>query len=81
MSQQTSSTTSKWYHRPLVLLIAILAAGPFALPLVWTAPYLKRWHKAVVTLLLLALTVWLVKSGVELYWILLKELKSLSEIK
>jgi len=78
MSRDTAGT--KWYHKPVIILVAILAAGPFALPLVWTSPSLKLWHKLAVTLALLALTIWLVKSGVELYGILLKELKSLSEI-
>ncbi len=71
----------KWYHRPLVIFIIILVAGPFALPLVWMSPSFKPWHKAAITLLLLALTVWLIKSGVELYAILLKELKTLSELQ
>ena len=81
MNSDTGTTPARWYYKPLVIFMAVLAAGPFALPLVWTAPSLKLWHKVTVTLLLLALTIWLVKSGVELYGILLKELRSLSEIK
>lgn len=80
MIEGASSVKIKWYHRPVIVLIAILALGPFALPLVWMTPSLKPWHKIVLTLILLVLTVWLVKSGAELYGILLKELKSLSEI-
>lgn len=81
MNNGPGSTIVKWYHRPLVIFIAILAVGPFALPLVWMSPSLKTWHKTAITLLLLALTVWLLKSGIELYGILLKELKTLSELQ
>ena len=28
----------KWHLRPSVVIIALLAAGPFALPLVWMSP-------------------------------------------
>ena len=70
----------KWYLKPLAVFIAILAAGPFALPLVWMSPSFKRWHKIVITAALVVLTVWLIKSSVELFRILLKELKSLSDM-
>lgn len=81
MTEKTDTGRVKWYLKPLVVFILILAAGPFALPLVWMSPSFKRWHKAVITVLVLALTVWLIKSSVELFQILLKELKSLSEIR
>jgi len=72
---------AKWYFRPPVVFIMILAAGPFALPLVWKSPSFRRWHKTVITILVLVITVWLVKGALELYQILLKELKTLSEIR
>ncbi len=80
MTVQSDGNRVRWYLRPLVIFVLILAAGPFALPLVWKSPSFKRWHKIVITVLLLVLTVWLIKSSVELYQILLKELKSLSEV-
>jgi len=81
MTKKTDGGQVKWYLKPLVVFVFILMAGPFALGLVWMSPAFKRWHKAAITLLVLAITIWLVKSGVELYGILLKELKSLSEIR
>lgn len=80
MTERAGIGPVKWYFRPAVIFVMILVAGPFALPLVWKSPALKRWHKAAVTLVVLMLTVWLIKSSVDLYSILHKELKSLSEI-
>lgn len=81
MTEQQQKRQIRWYHRPLVIFLAVLAAGPLALPLVWTTPVLKKMHKIVVTVVLAALTIWLIRSSLELYRILLEELKSLSEIR
>ncbi|MCX5679861.1 MAG: hypothetical protein NTZ95_04310 [Candidatus Omnitrophica bacterium] len=81
MTEKTNEGRVKWYLRPLGIFMIILMAGPFALPLVWKSPSFKRWHKVAITLLLFVLTIWLVNSSLELYRILLKELKSISEIR
>ncbi len=80
MIEETGEARVKWYLRPLVVFIIILAVGPFALPLVWKSPSFKRWNKIVITIVVFILTVWLIKSSVDLFQLLLKELKSLSEI-
>ena len=80
MIEKTGEGRVKWYLKPLVVFIIILAAGPFALPLVWKSPSFKGWQKIVITIVLVILTAWLIKSSVELYRILLKELNLLSEI-
>lgn len=67
----------KWYHKSVVVLIAILAAGPFALPLVWTSPAFTKWAKIAITALVVLLTIWLVKASVDLYQALLKQLREL----
>lgn len=79
MSGETSGI--RWYHRPVTIVVAILIIGPFALPLVWGSSSLKRWHKWAATVLLIGLTIWLIKSGAELYSILLRELEALSELR
>jgi hypothetical protein len=71
----------RWYHRPVVVLIAILAVGPFALPLVWISPSFKRWHKVAITIVITLVTVWLVRSSVDIYRALLEELKAVSEAR
>jgi hypothetical protein len=45
-----------WYHRTSSLVVAILAVGPLALPMVWTNPAYSRVKKAAVTVAILALT-------------------------
>ena len=81
MTEKTDENKVKWYLRPLVIFIILIAAGPFALGLVWKSPSFKKWHKIVITVLVLVLTLWLIKSSFELYQLLLKELKSLAEIQ
>jgi hypothetical protein len=67
----------KWYHRPSVVIIALLGFGPFALPLVWASPKFTKWSKIIITFLVVALSVWLVKASVDLYQALLKHLREL----
>jgi hypothetical protein len=68
-----------WFLTPLAVTVAILCAGPLALPLVWMSPELKHWHKWFITVLIAVLTIWLFKASVDLYKILLKEIQSLQE--
>lgn len=70
----------KWYHRPFVVIIAILAVGPFALPLVWTSPVFTKWSKIAITMLLIALTMWLVKASVDLYQVLQRQMQELQNV-
>lgn len=69
--------TFKWYLKPTVVFIAIIGIGPFAIPLIWLSPVFKRWQKAVLTALTIIFTLWAVKSSIELYRILLKEMQNL----
>jgi hypothetical protein len=71
----------KWYYKPVWIIVAILAAGPFALPLVWLSPALKKWVKILLTIITLAITVWLVKATVNIYQALLKEVSMLQSIQ
>ena len=69
----------KWYLKPIPIVIAILIIGPFALPLVWMSPALKKWHKTAVTIILVLVTIWLVQVSVSIYQLLMTEMKSLQE--
>lgn len=53
----------KWYLKPVAIIVAILAVGPFAIPVIWISPAFKRWQKIVITILLLLLTLWLVRTS------------------
>ena len=70
-------TAMKWYHKPVWIVVAILALGPFAIPLVWFSPALKRWHKVLITIALIIVTIWLVKATVNIYQSLLKQMADL----
>jgi hypothetical protein len=49
----------KWFHKPAMLIVAFLAVGPFAIPLVWLNPRLSRNAKIVITAAMLALSVYM----------------------
>ncbi|MDD5438849.1 MAG: hypothetical protein PHS37_01525 [Candidatus Omnitrophica bacterium] len=67
----------KWYHRPYVIIGALLMLGPFALPLVWSSPAMSRLTKIILTLIVFGLTYWLVMVTVDTYTGLMKQLKEL----
>lgn len=70
----------KWYLKPVSIIIAILLAGPFALPLVWISPALRLWHKIAITILAILLTVWLITASAAIYESLVKELRELQAV-
>ncbi len=70
----------KWYYRPAPVFIAILCVGPFALPLLWFSPQFKRIYKILISIVVIAATVWLVKASADLYGILLDEFKEIDKI-
>ena len=67
----------KWYFKTSSLIVALLAIGPLALPLVWFSPALKRWLKVLLTIVTVIITVWLVKATIDIYKIILKEMTEL----
>ena len=69
----------RWYFRPVSIIVAIFAIGPFAIPLVWMSPALRRWHKIAATLFIALLTIWAVNFSVDLLKIALKEMQGLQE--
>jgi uncharacterized membrane protein YvbJ len=46
-----------WYLRTSILILSFLAVGPFAIPLVWVNPRFTAAKKAVVTAVMVAVTV------------------------
>ncbi|MCX5678242.1 MAG: hypothetical protein NTY76_03945 [Candidatus Omnitrophica bacterium] len=74
---QLDKKTVKWYLKPAVILIAIIGIGPFAIPMVWISPAFKSWQKIVLTALTIIFTLWALKSSIELYQILLREMQNL----
>jgi len=70
----------KWYRRPATVIMAILCTGALALPLLWTSPAFSKKLKIVITLLVVALSLWLVKASVDLYAICLNRLQELRKV-
>jgi len=77
MNENDKQAVVRWYFKPVWIFIAILAIGPLALPLIWLSPALKRWHKIVVSIALVVITVWLLKATVDIYQNLLDQLSGL----
>jgi len=46
----------KWYFKSWSLVVSFLCVGPFMLPLLWANPHLTKKAKAIVTLIIIALT-------------------------
>ena len=72
-AENKKTTKVKWYLRPVGIFMAILFAGPLAIPLVWISPSFKKLHKIAITVLLIVLTVWFFKIFLDLYDVLLKQ--------
>ncbi len=80
LSDKAPTETVKWYHKPATVLLAILFAGVFALPLLWLNPHVKLRYKVILSLLVTAATVWLLKASVDIYIAMIEEMKELQEI-
>jgi len=70
----------KWYYKPVPITIAILCVGPFALPLLWFSPAFNKISKVIISIVVIAATIWLLKATADLYRILLDELKEIQKI-
>jgi len=79
MNEENKKSALKWYFKPAWVIVALLAAGPFALPLLWLSPALKKWHKITLTVLMAVFTLWLVKATVDIYQLILKQVAELQD--
>jgi len=68
---------TKWYFTTSVVVIALLCLGPLALPLVWFNPRYNTTTKLVVTVLVIALTIFLSYLTGYIYSNLMKQIKAL----
>ena len=67
----------KWYYSTPGLVILLMIIGPFALPVVWLNPRFKITTKAVITIIVLIITIICVYWAATLYQQLLGELDEL----
>ncbi len=70
----------RWYFRLPTVVIAILLLGPFAIPLVWKNPAISKKLKIWISILIIALTVWLIYASVNVIQLLLKEVADIQKV-
>jgi len=78
--ENTTIKQVKWYHKPVMVVMAILFGGALALPLLWTSPAFGKKLKIIITLFVLVLSVWLVKASMDLYVMCLNQLRELQGV-
>ncbi len=56
---------TKWYFKTSTLIIVLLSVGPLALPLLWYNPKFSRRSKIIITLIVLAISWFLILALVK----------------
>jgi hypothetical protein len=69
-----------WYFKLPTVVIAILLLGPFAIPIVWKNPAISKRLKILISILIMALTVWLIYASVNVIQLILKEVTDLQKV-
>lgn len=67
---KTPKPKTKWYHTNTGVIFALLAIGPFALPLVWINPEYKTHIKILLTILILGGSLWFYFATKDIYELL-----------
>ena len=67
-----------WYFRSWIIILAIFSFGPLALPLLWVRPRTGVWLKVSVSVLVIAMTVWMVIGAMEYYNLMMQHMQELS---
>jgi hypothetical protein len=68
-----------WYFKLPTVVIAVLLLGPFAIPLVWKNPAITKRSKILISILIIALTVWLISASVGVMQLILKEVADIQK--
>jgi len=75
--RQPSRSKVKWYFSTSSVVVALLCLGPLALPLVWLHPRYRMIRKLVVTVAVIAITIWACLFMQDLYIQLRTQLEDL----
>ena len=70
-------SAAKWYHSTSAVVISLLFLGPLALPLVWANPKYKVITKVIITIVVIAATVWFCQLMGNMYQGLIKQITDL----
>ena len=68
---------TKWYFSTSAVVIALLCLGPLALPLVWLNPRYRIATKVVVTVIVIALSIFFFYLTMNIYLRLTEQIESL----
>ena len=68
---------TKWYYSTSAVVIGLLCLGPLALPLVWANPKYKVTTKIIITIVVIAVTIWLCQLMGQMYQRLTKQINDL----
>ena len=74
---KSAKSKTKWYFSTSAVVIALLCLGPFGLPLVWFNPHYKVSTKLIVTVAVIAVTIWAFYLTAHIYTRLIEQLKAL----
>jgi len=69
--------TTKWYYSTSAIVIGLLCLGPLALPLVWANPKYKVITKIIITIVVVAVTIWLCQLMGQMYQRMIKQINTL----
>jgi hypothetical protein len=74
-----SARKPKWYYNVwFALAMLFFVLGPFGLPLVWKNPHFSRRTKAVLTLIMVVYTVWLVDVTIRMFRAVMDQMDQLN---
>jgi hypothetical protein len=68
---------TKWYHSTSAIVVGLLGLGPLALPLVWAHPKYKLITKIIITIVVIAVTIWLCQLMGQMYQGIIKQVNEL----
>ncbi|OIO39015.1 MAG: hypothetical protein AUJ72_01605 [Candidatus Omnitrophica bacterium CG1_02_46_14] len=69
----------RWYFEKRFVFLMLFIFGPLALPLVWLSPKFSTQWKIVTTALAVILTVFLIKTTVQMFTFLTERLKEIQD--
>ena len=79
LEAELNKKNTKWYFKPIPIIVAVFVVGPFAIPLIIKSPALKKWQKITIVVLIILLTAWAIKLSVNVYGIFMKDMANLQE--
>jgi len=71
----------KWYYNSWTIVIAILCVGPLGLFLLWFRPRTNIFIKLLISVIVIAASIWMAKGTLEVYEKLMEQYRELVSIQ